>query len=142
MLVPYYPEESRDHYYKYYTNQLGGFGVFQGATIQRGGGIGSLLKGLAKSTLPLLKAGGKVVGKQLLSAGLGIAEDLVRGKSFREAATDNFKESGKGLINAISSKVYDRKRKAPPRRRQRGPPQKRRRARPRSSLLRNVKVGA
>ena len=144
MLVPYYPDESKDHYYKYYSRQVGGFGVFQGATSQRGSGsIGSLPRGLAKSTLPLLKEGGKILGKQLLSTGLGIAEDVTRGKNFRDAARDNFKETGHGLIKEISSRVY-----AQPKKRRAAPPKrgkmtkKRRRTQPKVSLLRNVKLSA
>ena len=106
MIVPYFPDESKEHYYNYYANQVGnGFGVFQGTPMHTGNGIGSLLRGLAKSTLPLLKAGGKLVGKQLLSTGLGIAEDVVRGKNIREAAKDNFKEGGKALLDDLVGKA-------------------------------------
>jgi hypothetical protein len=142
MIVPYFPDESKEHYYNYYANQVGnGFGVFQGTPIHTGNGIGSLLRGLAKSTLPLLKAGGKLVGKQLLSTGLGIAEDVVRGKNIREAAKDNFREGGKALLNDLVSKASGRDGatgERPAKRRRKA--QKRPRGSNSSSLFQNVRV--
>lgn len=142
MIVPYFPDDSKSRYYQYYVDQVGhGMPVFQGSIIQHGsGGIGSLFRSLAKSALPLLKEGGKVIGKSLLSAGLGTAEDVVRGKSIRQAATENLKESGRGLIHTLASKVYGGRRRSHPRRRQ-APKRRKRRATP-SSILRNARVAA
>ena len=136
MIVPYFPDESKEHYYNYYANQVGnGFGVFQGTPMHTGNGIGSLLRGLAKSTLPLLKAGGKLVGKQLLSTGLGIAEDVVRGKNIREAAKDNFKEGGKALLDDLVGKASGKRPAKRKRKAQKSP-----RASNSSSLFQNVRV--
>jgi hypothetical protein len=144
MLVPYYPEESRELYHNYYVNQAGrGLGVFEGSTIQHGNGIGSLLRGLASSTLPLLKQGGKMLGKQLLNTGAGIVRDVIDGRNLGESARENFKQGGLSLLHDLSSKLEGepairRKRVHPYR--GRAPPRKARRRQPTSSLLANVSV--
>jgi hypothetical protein len=144
MLVPYYPEESKEHYHNYYVNQIGrGFGVFEGSTIQHGHGIGSLLRGLANSTLPLLKQGGKMLGKQLLNTGVGIVKDVMDGRNFADSTRENFKEGGLALLDNISSKLQGEpqrprgKRKRPPKR---APPSKKIRLHPSGGLLANVQV--
>jgi hypothetical protein len=144
MLIPYYPEESKEHYHNYYVNQVGrGFGVFEGSTIQHGHGIGSLLRGLANSTLPLLKQGAKMVGKQLLNTGAGIVRDVIDGRNFGESTRENFKEGGLALLDNISSKLQGGPHPPAGRRRpssRRGPPRKRPRQPPPTSLLDNVRL--
>jgi hypothetical protein len=144
MLVPYYPDESKEAYHNYYVNQAGrGIGVFQGSTVQRGHGIGNLLQGLAKSTLPLLKQGGKMLGKQLLNTGVGIVKDVMDGRSLAQSTRENFKEGGLSLLSDLSSKLRNgphppnKRLRRPPRR---APPRKRPRRRAPSTLLANVEV--
>jgi hypothetical protein len=144
MLVPYYPAKSKETYHNYYVNQVGrGFGVFQGSTIQRGHGIGNLLRGLAKSTLPLLKQGGKMLGKQLLNTGVGIVKDVMDGENLGVSARKNFKQGGLNLLSNLSAKIDGRARpsvkrlRAPPRR---STPRKRQRRRGPPTLFANVEV--
>jgi hypothetical protein len=67
----------------YYVNQAGGsLPVFQGARGQRGHGFGSVLSGLFRSAVPMLKR----IGKQALTTGAYIASDMLGGKSFGESA--------------------------------------------------------
>ena len=145
MLVPYYPDESKETYYNYYVNQAGrGFGVFEGSTIQRGHGIGDVLRGLAKSTLPLLKQGGKMLGKQLLSTGANIIKDAIDGKNLADSARNNFRQGGLNLLSNISSKIEGGQRPpkrpgAPPSPRRSAPRKRPRRHGPRT-LLANVNV--
>jgi hypothetical protein len=141
MLVPYFPDESKDDYFHYYKNQAGsGLGVYQGAPIQRGNGIGSLLKGLVKSTLPLLARGGKMLGKRLVSAGANIAKDVIDGENFGDAAKNRFTEGGKGLLNDLLHKVStNREQPATKRRRKR---QNTTNSKRRASLFQNVEVKA
>jgi hypothetical protein len=119
--------------------------VFEGSTIQRGHGIGDVLRGLAKSTLPLLKQGGKMLGKQLLSTGANIVKDAIDGKNFADSARDNFRQGGLNLLSNISSKIEGGRRRppkrsrAPPRSRRLPPRKKPRRHGPRT-LLANVNV--
>ena len=67
----------------YYVNQAGGsLPVFQGSRGQRGHGFGSVLSGLFRSAVPMLKR----IGKQALTTGAYIASDMLGGKKFDEAA--------------------------------------------------------
>jgi len=67
----------------YYVNQAGGaLPVFQGSRGQRGHGFGSVLSGLFRSAVPMLKR----IGKQALTTGAYIASDMLGGKKFGEAA--------------------------------------------------------
>jgi hypothetical protein len=67
----------------YYVNQAGGsLPVFQGSRGQRGHGFGSVLSGLFRSAVPMLKR----IGKQALTTGAYIASDMLGGKKFDESA--------------------------------------------------------
>ncbi len=67
----------------YYVNQAGGsMPVFQGSRGQRGHGFGSVLSGLFRSAVPMLKR----IGKQALTTGAYIASDMLGGKKFDESA--------------------------------------------------------
>ena len=64
----------------YYLQQVGhGLTAFAGVAVQRGHGLGSILSGLFRGALPILKNVGKAVGKQLLKSGLEVASDVVSG---------------------------------------------------------------
>ena len=70
------------YYEQYYVDQCGnGMNVFQGARGQRGHGLGSVLSGLFRSALPMIKN----FGKQALQTGLNVATDVVEGTSFRDS---------------------------------------------------------
>ena len=70
-------------YTDYYVNQAGGaLPVFQGSRGQRGHGFGSVLSGLFRSAVPMLKR----IGKQALTTGAYIASDMLGGKKFDESA--------------------------------------------------------
>ena len=56
--------------------------VFQGSRGQRGHGFGSVLSGLFRSAMPMLKR----IGKQALTTGAYIASDMLGGKKFDESA--------------------------------------------------------
>ena len=65
-------------YTDYYVNQAGGaLPVFQGSRGQRGHGFGSVLSGLFRSAVPMLKR----IGKQALTTGAYIASDMLGGKN-------------------------------------------------------------
>ena len=83
-------EASRSMYEDYYIQQSGsGMPVFQGSRSQRGHGIGSVLSGLFRSAVPMLKRGLATFGKHALKTGLDIAEDVVSGnKSLKDSARD------------------------------------------------------
>ena len=73
----------------YCVNQAGGsLPVFQGSSGQRGHGFGSVLSGLFRSAVPMLKR----IGKQALTTGAHIASDMLGGKKFDEAAKTRVRE--------------------------------------------------
>ena len=65
-----------------------GLPVFQGSRGQRGHGIGSVLSGLFRSAVPMLKRGLATFGKHALKTGLEIAGDVAEGKSFKDLARE------------------------------------------------------
>src|SRR5207247_9685471 len=73
----------------YYVNQAGGsLPVFQGSRGQRGHGFGSVLSGLFRSAVPMLKR----IGKQALTTGAYIASDMLGGKKFDESARSRVRQ--------------------------------------------------
>ena len=73
----------------YYMLQSGsGLPVFQGSRGQRGHGLGSMLSGLFRSAVPMLKRGLATFGKHALKTGLEIAGDVAEGKSFKDSARE------------------------------------------------------
>lgn len=75
-------DASRDHYRDYYVSQQqqrggGDFPVFVGARYQRGHGIGSIISGLFRRALPILKSNVKNLGLSLLKKGAHVAGDVL-----------------------------------------------------------------
>ena len=80
-------DENRGTYEDYYIRQSGsGLPVFQGSRGQRGHGLGSMLSGLFRSAVPMLKRGLATFGKHALKTGLEIASDVADGTSFKDSA--------------------------------------------------------
>ena len=87
-------------YTDYYTAQVGtGLPVFVGSSIQRGHGVGNILKGLFNAVVPLFSSVGKTLGKQALNTGLQIAGDVVSGHNLKESAKHRAREAGHSLLN-------------------------------------------
>lgn len=93
-------------YEHYYSHQAGsGIGiVYKGVAHQRGHGIGSFLGGLFRSVLPLLTSGAKVVGKEVLNAGMGLLFDAVSARPMDEAVRTRFKEATGNLKRKADNK--------------------------------------
>ena len=118
-----------------------GIPVFRGAAMQRGHGLGSLVKGLFRTATPLLKKGAIALGKEALSTGLNIMEDTLSGQTLKSATKKNVSKAGKRLrnrtVNGVKkrkqvggSRIIALKRKRPRKKRiirAKGPPAKRRR---------------
>ena len=62
--------------------------MFQGSRGQRGHGFGSVLSGLFRSAVPMLKR----IGKQALTTGAYIASDMLGGKSFNDSARSRVRQ--------------------------------------------------
>jgi len=76
--------------------------IFQGYKGQKGHGIGSILAGLFRSAVPLLKRGISYFLPEALKTGVKIANDVKEGKPFVESAkrhvTERINEAVPGLI--------------------------------------------
>ena len=80
-------DTSRGAYEDYYLQQSGsGLPIFQGSRGQRGHGLGSMLSGLFRSAVPMIKRGLATFGKHALKTGLEIAGDVADGASFKDSA--------------------------------------------------------
>ena len=60
---------------------------FVGARVQQGYGLGNLFSSIAKSVLPLVKKGAKILEKQVLQSGVEFASDVLHGKNAKQAAS-------------------------------------------------------
>ena len=78
---------------EYYLNQARSNDVYQqggmlpgfmGARMQKGYGLGNVLKGFFRNALPFAKTGAKILGKTLLKTEANIAKDVVKSKQFRQ----------------------------------------------------------
>lgn len=94
-------------YENYYAHQAGsGIGVvYKGAPYQRGHGIGSFLGGLFRSVLPLLSSGAKTVGKEALSAGVGLLSDMVNARPMEDSIKSRLKEVGANLKRKADDRI-------------------------------------
>ena len=87
---------NRRLYEDYYQKQVGrGLPVFIGGTSMRGRGLGSLLSGLVRSAVPLLKSGGKALLKEGAKTGTQLAQDVLSGQNLKSAAKRRAQEAGK-----------------------------------------------
>ena len=87
-------------YEDYYMRQSGnGMPVFIGSRDQRGHGIGSVLSGLFRSAVPMLKRGLAAFGKQALRSGAQIVSDVVDGEDFGTAFKKRAREGIKEFVS-------------------------------------------
>ena len=116
--VPYFPPKRTvgQGYSDYYNAQLGnGINVYSGRSFQNGHGLGGALLGLMRSATPLLKT----VGKTLLRAGVGVAKDMLAGRTLKSS----LKDRGSGALKRLTSTALSggKKTAASKKRRQRSP---------------------
>lgn len=85
----------------YYEAQAGGaIPYYSGSTMQHGGGIGDVLKGLFKSAVPIIKSVGKQVLPRLARAGLQTLSDVVvRKQNPKDAFLTRTGTEIQGLMN-------------------------------------------
>ena len=87
MRKPFCCDASRSLYENYYVSQSGnGMPVFEGHRGQRGHGLGSMLAGLFRGAIPMLKKGLSIFGRHAVKTGLEVANDMAEGRSFTESA--------------------------------------------------------
>jgi len=88
---------NNEAYENYYLNQVGN-GEFLGAANQQGYGLGNIFGAISRAISPLVKNGAKIIGKQALTNGIGLALDVLEGKNIRQAAIDRAKAAGSNLL--------------------------------------------
>ena len=110
-----YPYQSCPRLYEdYYVNQVGhGLPVFVGGGGRRyrGHGFGSLLAGIGRAVVPLLKKGGKALLKEGARTGLRVAQDVMSGQRLGSALKQRAGQSGKRLLKQVLSPSPSRRQK-------------------------------
>lgn len=71
--------------------------VFHGGSFQRGYGLGSFFKSLARKALPLLQEGAKTAGKAALKTGVNIAKDVLTGNNLKDSAKSRLRQSAQTM---------------------------------------------
>ena len=93
-------------YEDYYCSQVGhGLPVFMGGRTMRGRGLGSLLGGIGRTLIPLLKSGGKALLKEGARTGMQVAQDVLSGQNLKSAMKQRAKQAGKRLFHQAVGRV-------------------------------------
>ena len=93
----------KDHFLR--QQRGGNIAGFRGARMQRGYGIGSIFKSLARYAIPLFKQGAKVVGKRALQAATEVGQDVLQGKNVKEAFKSRGKQAVSDVVENAAKKV-------------------------------------
>ena len=100
----------RGEYASYYVKSQYGKGLnpaYGGAPRQKGHGLGSLLGGLLRGAVPLLRSIGpkvaKVAGSALLSTGAGVLADMIAGKKLGTSVKARAKAGGRQLLHSAAN---------------------------------------
>ena len=76
--------------------------AFSGRRMQRGsGGLSGVLKGFLKSVAPIAKKAAVSLGRNALTAGIGIANDALNKKDIKQSLKDNLINAGLGMNNDL-----------------------------------------
>ena len=93
----------KDHFLR--QQRGGNIAWFRGARMQRGYGIGSIFKSLARYAIPLFKQGAKVFGKRALQAATEVGQDVLQGKNVKEAFKSRGKQAASDVAKNAAKKV-------------------------------------
>lgn len=83
----------------------GNLPAFHGVRIQRGYGLGGLLKGLFRAAVPLFKQGAKVVGRTALKTGARVARDVLQGQDLKSSLKTRGSQAQQELQKKAKRKV-------------------------------------
>ena len=81
------------------------FLFYHGSVLQRGCGIRSIFKSVARSVMPSLKG----IGKSALTTGLEVLQDVAKGENVKTAAKKRLKENSLAFLDDIVSRIAPRK---------------------------------
>ena len=73
--------------------------------MQRGYGLGSIFKSVARSVMPSLKE----IGKSALTTGLEVLQDVTKGENIKTAAKKRLKENSLAFLDDTVSRMSRRK---------------------------------
>ena len=93
-----FPEESS-------LQRGGNVPFYRGPVLQRGYGIGSIFKSVARSVMPSLKE----IGKSALTTGLEVLQDVAKGENIKTAAKKRLKENSLAFLDDTVSKTAPKK---------------------------------
>ena len=68
---------------------------YRGPVLQRGYGLGSIFKSVARNFMPSLKE----IGKSALTTGLEVLQDVAKGENIKSAAKEHLKENSLAFID-------------------------------------------
>ena len=101
----------KDYYYaqafpeKSSLQRGGSVPFYRGPVLQRGYGLGSIFKSVARSVMPSLKE----IGKSALTTGLEVLQDVAKGENIKSAAKKRLKENSLAFLDDTVSKIAPRK---------------------------------
>ena len=86
---------------QHYLRQRGGnLPGFQGTRLQRGYGIGSIFKSIARYAIPIVKRAAQAIGRRTLRGAADVAQDVASGKGVRQS----FRNRGDEVIKDLTRK--------------------------------------
>ena len=93
-----FPEESS-------LQRGGNVPFYRGPVLQRGYGVESIFKSVARSVMPSLKE----IGKSALTTGLEVLQDVAKGGNIKTAAKKRLKENSQAFLDDTVSRIAPRK---------------------------------
>ena len=93
-----FPEESS-------LQRGGNVPFYRGPVLQRGYGLGSIFKSVARSVMPSLKE----IGKSAFTTGLEVLQDVAKGENIKTAAKKRLKENSLAFLDDTVSRMSRRK---------------------------------
>lgn len=87
----------------YVQSGKGAFPVFRGSRMQRGYGIGSLLSGMFRAAVPLLRKGAQALGKQALRTGIQVGRDVLSGQMVGDSVKRQVTQGAKKMVNRAAT---------------------------------------
>ena len=93
-----FPEESS-------LQRGGNLPFYRGPVLQRGYGLGSIFKSVARSVMSSLKE----IGKSALTTGLEVLQDVAKGENIKLAAKKRLKENSLAFLDDTVSRMSPRK---------------------------------
>ncbi len=94
----------------YLKNQNGGtLSGFRGTRIQRGYGLGSFFKSIARVAIPLVKKGVNAIGKKAIETAVNVGQDVLAGKHVKQAVTSRGRQAVSDLakqgVNNVKNQI-------------------------------------